>query len=105
MDFSLFWSGRIFAPTTAAVLSFFSVFHPVDFWLRELQFWLALIPMHFWPPRQPAGGVFFPFLMGLNFGSDNSHGPVVFFSFSPGEMPMWRGGSLAPRTAGVVGFD
>ena len=55
----------------------------VDFWLRELQLWFALIPMHFWTPQQPAGSVFFPFLMGWNFGSDDTGGPVLFFSFSP----------------------
>merc|ERR1712035_81876 len=102
-------TGRILAPTTAADLSFISVFHQVkcpcgevDFWLQELQLWLALIDMQFWYPRQPAAGCFFPFLIGSNFGSDNSRGHVVFFSFSPGEMPMWRGGFLAPRAAVVV---
>merc|ERR1712035_165231 len=111
-DFSLFWSGRILAPTAAPDLLFFSVFHQVkcpcgevDFWLRELQLWLALIPMQFWYPRQPADGHFFLFLIGSNFGSKDSCGPVLFFSFSPGEMPMWRGGLLAPRAAVVVGFD
>ena len=67
--------------------------------------WLALIELQFWYSRQPAGGGFFPFLIRSNFGSDDSRGPVVFFSFSPGEMPMWRGGFLAPRAAVVVGFD
>merc|ERR1712035_39147 len=42
------------------------------FWLRELQLWLALIEMQFWYPLQPAGGGFFPFLIGSNFGSHDS---------------------------------
>merc|ERR1712035_83037 len=97
--FSHFFSGRILAQTTGAVLTFFSVFHQVDFWLRELQLWLGLIEMQFSYPLQPAGGGFFLFLIGSNFGSDSSRGPVLFFSFSPGEMPIWRGGFLAPRAA------
>merc|ERR1711980_36678 len=107
-----FLIGSNLAPTAAADLLFFSVFHQVKcpcgevvFWLRELQLWLALIEMYFWSPWKPAGGGFFPFLIGLNFGSNNSRGPVLFFSFSPGEMPMWRGGFLAPRASVVVGFD
>merc|ERR1712035_254141 len=75
------------------------------FLVRELQLWLALIPMHFWSPWKPAGDCFFPFLIGSNFGSDDSRGPVVIFSFSPGEIPTLRGGFLAPRAAVVVGFD
>merc|ERR1712035_220111 len=67
--------------------------------------WLALIPMQVWYPRQPVGGGFFPFLIGSNFGYDGSRGPVVIFSFSPGEIPTLRGGFLAPRGAVVVGFD
>merc|ERR1712035_106173 len=97
-------TGRILAPTAAADLLFFSVFHQVkcpcgevDFWLQELQLWLALIDMQFWYSRQPKGGGFFHFLIRSNFGSDDSRRPVVFFSFSPGEMPMWRGGFLALR--------
>merc|ERR1712035_223588 len=54
------------------------------FWLRKPQLRLALIPMCFWPPWQPAGSGFFPFLIGPNFGSDDRRGPYVFFSFSPG---------------------
>ena len=77
----------------------------MDFWLREHKLWLALIEMQFWYSQQPAGGGFFHFLIGSNLGSDSSRGPVVIFSFSPGEMPMWRGGFLAPRAAVVVGFD
>ena len=99
-------------PTAAADLFYFSVFQQVkcpsgevDFWLRELQLWLALIPMQVWYSRPAAGGGFFPFLIGSNFGFHDSRGPVVFFSFSPGEMPMWRGGFLAPRASVVVGFD
>merc|ERR1712035_206627 len=65
----------------------------VDFWLRELHLWLALIPMHFWSPWKPAGGGFFPFLIGSSFGSDDSPGPVVFLSFSPGGMTRWIFGS------------
>merc|ERR1712035_109183 len=61
--------------------------------------------MCFWSPWQPAGSGFFPFLIGSNFGSDDSPGPVVFLSFLPGEMPMWRGGFLAPKAAVLVGFD
>merc|ERR1711980_81485 len=56
-------------------------------------------------PTAAAGLGFFPFLTGSNFGSNSSRGPVFFFSFSPGEMPMWRGGFLAPSAAVVVGFD
>merc|ERR1712035_50169 len=102
-----FWLRR--QPRTCC---FFSVFHQVKcpcgevyFWLRELQLWLALIEMQFWYSLQPAGVGFFPFLIGSNFGSDDSRGHVVFFSFSPGEMPIWRGGFWAPRAAVVVGFD
>merc|ERR1712035_134378 len=98
-DRAEFWLRR-----QARSLRFFQFFTRWIFWLRELQLWFALIPMHFWTPQQPAGSGFFPFLMGWNFGSDDTGGPVLFFSFSPGEMPMWRGGFLAPRAAVVVGF-
>merc|ERR1712035_174248 len=64
---------------------FFQFFTRWIFCLRELQLRLALIPMCFWSPWQPAGSGFFPFLIGPNFGSDDRRSPYVFFSFSPGE--------------------
>merc|ERR1712035_92565 len=85
-DRAEFWLRR-----QARSLRFFQFFTRWIFWLRELQLWFALIPMQVWYPRQPAGGGFFPFLIGPNFGSDDRRGPYVFFSFSPGGV--------------VVGFD
>merc|ERR1712035_117291 len=78
-----FWLRR--QPRTCRFFQFFTRWNDqVDFWLRELQLWLALIPMCFWSPWQPAGSGFFPFLIGPTFGSDDRRGPYVFFSFSPG---------------------
>merc|ERR1712035_300403 len=72
---------------------FFPIFDRADFWNFGSESCSS-------GPHGSQRAVFsFPFLIGSNFGSDSSRGPVVFFSFSPGEMPMWRGGFLAPRAA------
>merc|ERR1712035_99102 len=100
--FPIFDQTENLAQTTGAVLMFFSVFHQVDFLAPRAAVALGFDSDVFLVSRQPAGGGFFPFLIGSNFGSESSRGPVVFLSFSPGEMPMWRGGFLAPRAAVVV---
>merc|ERR1712035_198204 len=76
-DRAEFWLRR-----QARSLRFFQFFTRWIFWLRELQLRLALIPMCFWYPRQPAGDGFFPFLIESNFGSKDSRGPVFFQFFT-----------------------